>query len=256
MNHLHGKRILITRPESEHDTLSERLAAAGAAPVAFPTTTLQVDTEQLALLEQSLRKLSTYDWVIFTSQNAVRLFWQQFQRQNAPDDFPGGLRIAAVGPATALALQQRGLQPEVVPDVYSGEEIASKMGDVRGKSILLPRAHGARPILVEELARKGAHIDEMRLYRSVTNRAELLNWAELDKGVDYVIFTSPSTVRSFFELLGERAAAMLSTAVIACIGPVTAGALAAFGFEAHLVAREYTGEGLVKAILAHQAERE
>jgi uroporphyrinogen-III synthase len=252
---LQGKRVLITRPAGAVDPLIERLAALGAVPLPFPTTTIRVDEQELARLDRCLQELHHYDWLVFTSQNAVHLFFERYERVYAGGGALAQLRLAAVGPATARSLEAHGAHVEVIPDEYRGDAIAGEMGDLAGKRVLLPRAHGARAALVEELSRSGASVDEILLYRSVTNNSEALDWVELERGVDYITFTSASTVHAFFELLGERRAGILSGAVLACIGPVTAAALQEYGAAMVLVAQEYTIEGLLQAMLAYEKKR-
>jgi uroporphyrinogen III methyltransferase / synthase len=256
MSSLLGKRVLITRPlQGQQDPLRERLANLGAVTLPFPTTTIQVDEEQLERLDDCLRHLDSYDYLIFTSQNAVRLFWERYE-----SIYPKGgpihqVWVVAVGPITARALQERGIHPGGMPGEYRGDAIVGVIGDLKGKRVLLPRAYGARAVLVNDLIEEGATVEEINLYRSVTNSPETLDWSVLDGGLDFVTFTSASTVHSFFELLNDRARTILSEAVPACIGPIAAAALREHGIQSILVAQEYTGEGLVQAILTFESNR-
>jgi uroporphyrinogen III methyltransferase / synthase len=255
MSSLKGRRVLITRPVQQADTISERLITLGAIPVSFPTIVIVPDEDQLNLLDRSLRRIDRYDWLVFTSQNAVSVFWGRYEKIHTGLDALKHIGVAAVGPATTRALNEHGIMVETMPDEYVGEALAESMGVVQGKRILIPHAHAARAVLIEELSLKGAQVDEIQLYRSVTNQPEQSCWNELEKGVDYITFTSASTVQGFFDLLGDRAAAVLQLAVTVCIGPITASALQEHGVEAQLMAKKYTAEGLVQAIIAFEEEK-
>jgi len=256
MKLLAGKRVLITRPVQQSDglqsdSLQTLLAAHGAIPIAFPTIAIVPDPAEQARLEQAVQTLNTFDWLIFTSQNAVTLFWECIEKTQIPLDTLQGLKIAAIGPSTGRMLRKRGLSVHVVPDEHIGEAIVGKMGDVRGQKVLLPRAQAARKALVDELAKNGASVVEICVYQTITNQPEPAAWQELEMGVDYATFTSASTVNGFFELLGNRAIPLLNHAVTACIGPITNNALEEYGVKAQVVASQYTAEGLVHAILVY-----
>jgi uroporphyrinogen III methyltransferase / synthase len=248
---LSGKRVLVTRPSQANDNLQELLAAQGAHPVLFPTVVIVPDADGLARLDRALERLSEFAWLVFTSKKAVDLFCERWKAGHAVGPLPA---IAAIGPVTARALAENGLHVTAMPEEYTGDAIPSVMGDVREMKILVPRAQGAREDLIDLLAQKGALVEEVVLYQAVTSSPEPAAWAQLSKGVDYVTFTSASTVNSFFELLGERAHAVLAQAVTACIGPITADALAKYGIQAHVVARQYTAEGLVQAIMDNEQQ--
>ncbi len=247
MNELTGKRVLITRPLAQADGLVEMLASLGAVPVLFPTIEIAPldDTSQI---DQAIASLNRYQWVIFTSANGVDAFWQRLRSLGRAFE---GVRAAAIGPSTALALQARGVSPDFVPAEYVAEAIVPGLGDVHGQRILLPRADIARKALVEALVQRGALPDELAVYRTVIARPTPAALAELEKGIDAATFTSASTVKYFFEILGGRAQEILRGAVIACIGPITANAARSQGLTVHLVAAEYTVDGLVAALTGY-----
>ena len=253
MSLLSGKRVLFTRPQQANDNLQELLAAQGAQVVPFPTIAIIPDADGLARLDRALQRLGDYAWLVFTSQKAVALFCERWKAAQAAGPLPA---VAAIGPATARALAENGLPVTVMPAEFIGDAIPSVMGDVREKSILVPRAQDAREDLVNLLAKKGAVVEEIVLYQAVTSPPAAAAWVELGKGVDYVTFTSASTVRGFFELLGIMAPSVLNGRVIACIGPVTAEALAKYGIQAQVVASQYTAEGLVQTMLEYALQQE
>jgi len=250
MNNLTGKRVLITRPRAQAAAFLERLTVLGAVPVVF--STIEIDTlEDTNLLDQSIANLNTYHWVIFTSVNGVSAFWQRLDALGKGNGAFTGIQIAAIGPATAHALVEKGVKPNFVPDEYIAESILPGMGDVRGLRVLLPRAEIARKALVEALQNQGAFPEEIAVYRTLPAHPTVQALAELGKGVDFATFTSSSTVQNFFDLLGDRAHDLLKGAVIACIGPITAETAHKLGLAVDIVAEDYTTDGLIEALLNH-----
>ncbi len=247
---LEGKRVLVTRPRAQAAALIEKLAGLGAVPVVFPTIEISAP-EDPALLDRAIADLPAYRWVIFTSVNGVTAFWQRLAGLAKDKQVFSGVQVAAIGPATAQALQERGVRPDFVPDEYIGEAILPGLGDVAGQRILLPRADIARKALVDELSRQGAYPEEIAAYRTVPAQPDPQALRELEQGVDIATFTSSSTVRNFFELLGGQAQALLAGAVIACIGPITALEARKQGLGVQVVAEEYTVDGLVNALLKY-----
>jgi uroporphyrinogen III methyltransferase/synthase len=160
-------------------------------------------------------------------------------------------KVAAIGSATAEALERRGLRADLVPTEYIAEELAAALAEriAAGQRILLPRAENARPELVEGLRVAGAHVEEVPLYVAATPRevdAEAL--ARVKRGdVDLVTFASSSTVRNLVQLLGGDIASLRS-ATVACIGPITADTAREHGFGVDIVAEEHTVVGLVNAL--------
>lgn len=248
MSALAGKRILVTRPQAQAGPFIEKLVSLGAVPVVFPTIEIAAP-EDPSRLDRAIGELSVYRWVIFTSVNGVAVFWQRLNALGKDQASFQGIQVAAIGPATAQALQERGVQPRFVPDEYVAEAILPGLGDVSGQRILLPRADIARKALVTELEKQGAFPEEIPVYRTQTVRPDPQALAELEKGIDIATFTSSSTVRNFMEILGDSAARYLHGTIIACIGPITAETAQANGLKVTLIAEEYTVDGLIKALL-------
>ena len=255
---LAGRRVLVTRPEAQSGVLLEQLRVLGAEPIVCPTIRIEGPADW-GPVDEAIVRLGSYDWVIFTSVNGVRYFCERLsagQGGLAALRRPG-LRLAAIGPATAHALELLGLQVAFMPGRYVAEAILDEIGPVEGMRILLPRADIARKALAEGLRAQGALVDEVTAYRTVPeaqpqagNDAALP--AGLARGVDIATFTSPSTVHGFLDLLeaaGRPAAEVLAGAKIACIGPITARAAEEAGLRVDIVAAEHTVEGLLNAIV-------
>jgi len=252
MTDLAGKRVLVTRPKAQAVRLIAKLASLGAVPVVCATIEI-APPPSTAALDQAIHRLGAYHWVIFTSVNGVAAFWRRLEALGKTAAALGPLQVAAIGPATAQALGERGVKPDFVPQEYVAEAILAGLGEVRGQRILLPRAEIARKALFEELERRGALPEEIAVYQTRPADLDPATLAELKKGVDIATFTSSSTVRSFFELMGDQARSVLGGAVIACIGPITAETARSEGLTVDVVAPVYTMDGLVDALLNYQS---
>ena len=251
---LAGMRILITRARDQAKEFSSLLKDYGAEVVSFPTIEI-ASPEDWQPLDDAIARLSTYDWVIFTSVNGVQFFIQRLKKKGVDISALASKRICAIGPRTQKELEKMGLTITFMPTEYRAEAVAeglTRMG-IQGKSILLPRAREARRILPEALREAGARVDEVEVYRAVrpTTGKESLE-AILKKGIDVVVFTSSSTVRNFMKLVSDKIA--LNGITVAVIGPVTAATARDFGLEPDIVPAEYTIPSLVKAIVEHFKE--
>lgn len=246
---LRNKRILITRSAEQAGPFAERLAALGADPLLFPVIAfIPCEPESLRAY---LQRLEFYSWIIFTSANAVRFFFEVY---DALENRPPLPRIAAVGQITGDLLQVRNLIPDFVPDVFTGEALAAGLGDLTGQRILLPRARAGRPQIVRELVERGGTVDDVPLYETVTAEPTKAALAEINRGVSVITFTSPSGVRNFRKILQEAgidADALLAEALTVCIGPSTAEQLQEFGRDADLVPNTYTVDGMIEAMIAN-----
>jgi uroporphyrinogen-III synthase len=245
---LAGRTVLVTRPREQAWTLCDALRSRGARPVEFPTLTIRAaDTADLDL---ELRRLDRFDWVVFTSANGVRFFAERLAAVG-PRGLPLGIRVAAVGPATARAAADRGLPTHAMPGEFTGAAVPAAMGHLAGSAVLLPRADIGREEAGAALRAAGATVTEVTVYHTVPETPDPAARRALDAGVDAATFTSPSAIRNLAALLGDDARRVLRHAVIACLGGTTAAATRALGFPVHVQARTATVEGLVEALAAH-----
>lgn len=245
---LFGKRIVVTRARSQAASLGDRLRTLGAEVVEMPAT--RIERADPAPLNAALDRLDEYGWVVFTSQNGVRVFWDALRSAGRDARALAGVKIAAVGPATSDALLERGLAVDVTPSRFVAEALVDALRDrrdVRGVRVLYAAAEGAREVLQEGLDELGAIVDRVVLYRSVVDgeganalRARL----EADE-IDLVTFTSASSVNAFVDAVGEDAA---RRAPAASIGPITSAAARARGLEVVVEAEPSTIGGLVDAV--------
>jgi uroporphyrinogen III methyltransferase/synthase len=227
--------------------LACRLRGEGAEPIEIPTIEIRAAGE--AEMDEAIRRFGLYDWVVLTSANGVRALLGRFAEMN--QTVPVGPRWAAVGPKTNAALEARGIEVAFVPPEETGSAIPSGMGDLEGRSVLLPRARRATPDLPDLLREQGARVHEVTAYETVEGPAEsrprLLR--ELARGVEAIVFTSGSTVRGLVSLLGEKTGE-LDLVSIVCIGPVTGRAAEEAGLRPTAIAEQRSPEGVVTALLS------
>jgi hydroxymethylbilane synthase len=251
---LAGKRVVVTRAAAQADDLSTQLRSAGAEPIEIPMIQI-VPVDNTAVLDAAIKKFMDYDWIIFTSPNAVELFYSHLENVNllGNDSIP---KIAAVGPATQKALQAHGSRVDAMPAHYLGTEIVATLGDIQNTRILLPRsAQGGRE-LPDALAKEGATVEEIALYTPAPATLDEAAIVALTSGVDAVTFASGSAVSAFVAALRndhrldeQLAASFWSSVTVACIGPTTADVARSEGLTVHVVASEHTIPGLVAALV-------
>ena len=247
---LAGVRVVVTRSAERADTLTRPLTALGAEVIEMPAT--RVELLDTAPVLEVLRTLSRYQWLVFTSQNAVTFFWQLLRRTGQDAGAMVGRRVAAVGPATASALQSLGIDVDVTPRRFVAEGLLDALrerDDVTGSRVLYLVARGAREVLPAGLRALGASVDVTPLYRSVPDAegAAALRERLLRGDVDLVTFTAGSTVRAFVDAVGADAAAK---AGIVSIGPITSAVVQELGLEVRAEAAPSTIEGLIQATVA------
>ncbi|MDQ4069107.1 MAG: uroporphyrinogen-III C-methyltransferase [Actinomycetota bacterium] len=236
---LFGRRVVVTRARAQASSLVERLTALGAETVELPTIEIGEPADGGEALRAAAGRLPTYDWVVFTSVNAVDRLFRCVHDARAF----GPAKVAAVGPGTAGALAARGVVADLQPSTAVAEALVEVFPSGRG-SVLLPQAAAARPVLAEGLLGKGWQVAVTEAYRTVPARPSPEAVAAAAKA-DAVAFTSSSTVTSFLSLAGADAL----PPVVACIGPVTAATAAEHGVPVTVVAAEHTVDGLVQALV-------
>jgi uroporphyrinogen III methyltransferase/synthase len=254
---LWGKRVLVTRAAEQALELCELLEQAGAEPIVLSTIRIEPAADY-GPLDRALAHLEHYQWVIFTSVNGWRAVVTRLRDLGRDWRVFGNVKLAAIGPATAGALRASGFQVDLVPSEYVAEGILAAIGEVRGQRILLPRADIARETLAAELRRRGAVVDEVVAYRTVSEQTAPIQLRELLAAhrVDVITFTSSSTVRNFVAMLGDSVPTeLLREIVVACIGPITAQTARQMGIMPTIVAQEYTMAGLTSAIVEYFAGR-
>jgi uroporphyrinogen III methyltransferase/synthase len=186
--------------------------------------------------------LEGYDLVCLTSPNGVRLLFERLRDARAL----AGVRVAAIGPGTARALREHGIEPDVVPEQAVAEALVEALRDIPVRRALIARARDARGVLPEALRERGAEVDVVALYETVAEQPEPGS-LEAAKAADYITFTSSSTVRNLMAVIGDG---FPHDARVASIGPVTSAAARAAGLSVHVEAERHDPSGLVDALLA------
>ena len=253
---LFGRRIMVTRTRNRAGGLSARLSELGAYPIEIPTIAIR-PLEDFAELDSCLRSLSEFDWIAFTSANAVRAVCDRIVETGGDMRALYGIGVAVIGQATFSELLKRGVKADLVPDSAASAGLASALVErgIGGSRILLPRTDIATTELPELLRSTGAIVREVDAYRTLipTDSKDAARGA-IGAGVDAVTFTSSSTVRNLVRLLDDDISA-LSDTIIACIGPVTAATAGRYGLKVDIVAKVAAVDRLAGALAEHFSGR-
>lgn len=248
---LFGKRVLVTRARNQASKLSELLDQYGAEPVEMPTIQIE-PLADYSKLDKAIQDLNKYHWLIFTSANGVEPFFSRLQKQGKDSRHLKGIQICAIGPATAEALQAHGIKADYMPLEYAAQGIIAsfKKLQTQDKRVLIPRAEQVTQELVDGLAKLGAKVEQIPVYRTMlpAETAARGKHMLLEGRIDIVTFTSSSTARNLVAILGKDWP-VLNKAAIACIGQVTAQTAKELGLKVDLVSKEHTIPGLVKAMV-------
>lgn len=257
---LWGKKILVTRSRKQASTLVQKIQSLGGIPVEFPTIEI-VKEPDLGELKIAQNNLNKYNWLVFTSVNAVDIFFDELFANNHDIRDLYGIKLCAIGPATGDRLRYKGLKVDLMPEEYIAEGILRAMSRLctAGERVLMPRASGARDILPKTLRDQGLKVDEIIIYSAQPTGGRRNDMAEnIEAGdIDYLTFTSSSTVQNFVDIIGADKVPLLKDKVtIACIGPVTADKAKESGLAASFIAKKYTIDGLLEAILNDVASKQ
>lgn len=248
---LTGKNILITRSARQSGALAELLKRQGARVINVPAIEIVVQNEELIKLREAFAEIGSYSWLIFTSTNAVDIVNELLHRESLTWEIFEHLKIACIGKSTAAAVSKSGGTVALSPKRFQAEDLAEELiaAGIAGKQILLPRAAGARRVLPEMLQLKGAAVNEFHIYRTeipLDTREKI--GSALAKPIDFITFTSSSTVHHFVQV-AKGFAFDFSKTYIASIGPITTATLRDYGLKANVEATEFTIPGLVDAML-------
>jgi len=234
---LDGQRVVVTRAAGQAEEFAAALRAAGAVVLPYPVIEIGPPASWTPV-DEAIARLGSYDWIVFTSANAARIFWERASGAVTT------ARICAVGPATARAVREAGRAVDLVPGEFIGEGALAtlKQAGIAGSRVLLPRAAVARDVLPDGLRAAGATVDVVDVYRNVLPAAP----APFPAPVDWVTFTSASTVKNLLVLVGREA---LAGVRLASIGPETSRVLRMHNLPVTVEASPSTTEGLLDAML-------
>ncbi|MDP9188912.1 MAG: uroporphyrinogen-III C-methyltransferase [Actinomycetota bacterium] len=243
---LHGARVVVTRARAQASALARRLEAFGAEVVELPAIRIEPRIESDEV-RHAVEALHTYALVCLTSTNGAHLLFEAMEAQGRDARALANATVAAIGPGTAHALARHGISADLVPERFVAESLVEAIAELplQGKPVLVARAAQARDLLPDALRERGADVDVVALYETVTEEpsAEAVVAAQQ---ADFVTFTSSSTVTNLVDALGER---MPRDARVISIGPVTSAAARDAGLQVHAEAKRHDVDGLVEALL-------
>ena len=250
---LDQRRIVVTRARAQAGVLAQRITDLGGVVIECPTIEIQPPSD-FGTLDAALARLDSYDWLIFTSVNSVEPFLARLDRAGKSVAQLVRLKVAAIGSETAKRLDGAGITVSVVPERYQAEGILDSLDadEMKGKNVLIPRAAKARNVLPDTLRQWGANVDVVEAYRTAAPDIDVAALRQrLQRGdADIVTFTSSSTVNNFVELFAAAdLPSLVGSAAVACIGPITAKTVEDLGGKVVIMAREFTIDGLVKAMV-------
>ncbi|MCX7843470.1 MAG: uroporphyrinogen-III C-methyltransferase [Clostridia bacterium] len=249
---LAGKRVLVTRSRQQASKLSEKIEELGGEALEFPVIRIE-EPQDYSELDKALENIGVYSWVVFTSTNGVEYFFKRLRFKRIDIRKLSGTKLCAIGEATAEELEKMGLYAELMPQSYTTLDLLKQLLPKikKGEKLLLARADIAGKELSEGLKEKAVEFDDIAVYRTVLEESGREAIIELlEKGnIDFVTFTSSSTVRNLLSILGKDNIRLLDKVKKVCIGPVTAKTAEESGLEADAVADVYTVEGLVNKLV-------
>ncbi len=258
---LFGRRVLVTRPREQAGELVDRLSALGADTVEAPVIRIAPPEDRVPLL-QAAAAPDAFDWIIFTSVNAVHAFMRALFEGDRDIRMLKGPKLCTVGPGTADRLAEFGIRVDLMPDEFRAEGVIRAMaqtGSLDGVRVLLPRADIGRDVIAEQLRHAGAVVTDVVAYRTVAEEVLPDTGPDvygllLEGRIDVVTFTSASAVRNFTRICGaDQTVDLLKNTVVAVIGPSTADAARQLGIPVTVQPPTYTIAALVDAIAAHYA---
>lgn len=253
---LFGRRLLVPRPRHQAAGTAEAIRRRAAEPILLPTIEIGPPPDPEAL-RAAARRVSDYDFCLFTSANGVERFFEALAQASLDARAFGRCKVGAIGPKTADALVPHGVRADLTAAEFVGESLAQAILQIGGvRRVLIPRARVAREQLPELLRQGGISVDVVPAYETRSaGDAQKQRLEELIAAseVDVILFTSSSTVDSMMEMLGPDAAALLARVTLASIGPITSATAARRGLEVAVTAETYTVEGLLDALEKHYA---
>ena len=249
---LSGKRILVTRSRTQASRLVEVIEGLGGEAVEFPVIKI-AEPEDFRQFDQILQDLKGFNRLVFTSVNGVRAFFKRMKHKHIDIRDLSGVKLCAVGQATADELEQMGLNVDYVPEKYTTRELLDGLVELLepGERVLLARADIASKEFTYGLKERGIDFVDLTVYRTLpsgANRDTILGLLEGSR-IDFITFTSSSTVMNLISIIGEEYIDKISKARVVCIGPVTAKTAQESGITVAAVADTYTIDGLVEKLV-------
>ena len=252
---LFGTRVLVTRAKDQSGDLSEALIRMGAEPVEAPLIRIE-EPDDWSAVDAALSNISSFNYVVFTSVNAVKAFFDRLKRNGLDSRALAGLSVAAVGQNTSGVLSKYGIEADYCPDVFSANKLVETLvesNNLKGSRILFPASDLAGPAVTEGLSRAGAFVTRVSIYRTVMENvlsAEIVSMLENQK-IHVAVFASSSTVSAFTRAVRSDKLIQLTKGIrIVCIGPTTADTAIEAGLSVDIVPNQASIPALVEAIIS------
>lgn len=250
---LKGKRILITRAKEQAKVFASKIEKAGGVAITTPLLQFKASEPGQECIKEKLQKLSTYDCIVFTSGNGVTFFKYFLDHWSIPVSALENVKIASVGRKTSKQLKEIGLLVSIIPEEFVAERLVKAISsNIKvGSKVLVVHGNLSRPILVETLKYKGFDVTDLVVYETLHNLQEQEKLTELilNNQLDFITFTSSSTVDSFMKVLDtSELTHRLTKTTFICIGPITYNTLKEYGYEA-LVPKTYTTDDMLKSMV-------
>ena len=244
---LFGKTVAVTRARDQASSLVNELREQGAEVIETPT--IRIVGIESDTLVNAVKQINNYSHVIFTSANGVRFFFKALHKAGMDTRSLGHMACTVIGSATYDALLQHGIKADYMPEMYVAESVWQVLEPILTSKdkVLIPRAKGARSFLVDQIS-KVCTVDEIALYEALPDENSVMD-SETQSRIDFITFTSSSTVKYFFDSYGQDAYSLLKRAVAISIGPITTATLRECGVEQVIEATVYTTAGIVQALL-------
>lgn len=245
---LKQKRVLLTRPLEGMEEFQRKLDFQGAEIISYPMIQLSL-TEDQTPLNKAFDNLEVYDWVVFNSSAAVRFFFQRAEEFGLKLYFYPDLKFATVGEKTKMTLEQLGYRTNFVPIKYTAEVLAANMPDIEGKKILIPASELTSENYLDVFQKRGAQPELIQVYQNVPTSYNETEKENLRKQkIDFLTFTSGSTVKAFQQLIGNPALLYPEGRVV-CIGPSTLAVAEELGWKVDGMANPHTVEGMIEKMI-------
>ncbi len=247
---LFGKNIVVTRSRIQSSSLVEKINDMGGNPIEIPTIKIE-KIENNIELENEIKQIQAYSYIIFSSKNAVEIFFDKLNEMGYDCRALYNIKICAVGSETAKYIKSRGINPDIVPKKYVAEGLYEELKDLVNENdrILIPRAKNARDFIINKLS-ESCSVKEVITYESVidsSKKDEALKIIQNEE-LDYITFASSSTVKNFITLIGEENLNKLNDLKIISIGPITTKTIEEFGLKVYRESEEATIDSMIAAI--------
>lgn len=249
---LKGKRFLVTRAKEQANALASLIKHYQGNPIVVPL--LSFKRMNNSYITKVISAIHAYNWIVFTSKNGVEFFLDCVEAVTGKREIPGSCKIAVVGKQTNEVLTHYGMRASIIPKMFVAESLLEELKQTVGQTekVLIVKGNLARDIIASDLSRDGMDITELIVYETVMNHSAKQPLYEIikNKKVDFVLFTSSSTVHFFMKLLeGTEWRAYMEHFLFVSIGPVTSQTMQDYGIPIFTEANPYTGQGMINRII-------